>query len=267
MLGAPFRAVALDVRARDAARGRRGAGPFWFERMVLCAPMLRLPLGPLGPRGLRTLTGTMAMAGLSACRSGALPVRTGVEVDFAENCLTSDRDRFLAAQAMIDAAPELTVGPPTVGWLSAAARAMDACFDLRLPRRVQVPVLFVGAARDTVVSTWAAEKLAQRMRSGSYVMIPNAKHEILMERDELREQFWGRLRRLRARRYGLAGQPPQRLRMDPGVAGRDDIPATLRASAVERRHHAPRRLDDRNERHHVIGLHADLDDEVDLPHG
>ena len=132
----------------------------------------------------------MAMAGLSGLPIGRVPVRAGTPVDFAENCLTSDRDRFLAAQAMIDAAPQLTVGPPTVGWLSAAARAMDACFDLKLPRRVQVPVLFVGAARDTVVSTWAAEKLAQRMRSGSYVMIPNAKHEILMERDELREQFW-----------------------------------------------------------------------------
>ena len=169
-----------------AAARRR---PFWFERVVLSAPMLRLPLPVLGPRGLRGLAGSMSSAGL-----GGMPVGRArhdePEAAFAGNALTSDRRRFLTARAMTDAAPALAVGPPTVGWLSAAARAMDQCFDLRLPRRVQVPVLFVGAACDTVVSTRATEELARRMRSASYVMIPNAKHEILMERDALRDQFW-----------------------------------------------------------------------------
>ncbi len=170
-----------------AAAKRR---PFWFDRMVLCAPMLRLPLGMIGPRGLRTLSGTLALTGLSRLPLGRVPVRAGVDVDFRENCLTSDPKRFADAQKMIDAVPSLTVGPPTVGWVNAASRAMDACFDLAFPRRVQVPVLFVGAAKDTVVDTRATEMLAQRMRSGSYVMIPGAKHEILMERDALRNQFW-----------------------------------------------------------------------------
>lgn len=187
---APFYALSHSmsgpVMLRAAARRR----PFWFDRMVLCAPMLRLNLPHLSPGGLRWLSGGLSSAGLARVPLGRVPARAGGEADFANNCLTSDPVRYAKSQTLIEAAPRLTVGPPTLGWLSAAAKAMDSCFDLAFPRKVNVPILFVGAARDTVVSTPAIEELALRMRSGSYVMIPQARHEIMMERDVLREQFF-----------------------------------------------------------------------------
>jgi lysophospholipase len=58
------------------------------------------------------------------------------------------------------------------------------------PRAVSVPVLFVAAGADTVVSTTAVEEFALRTKLGSRVLIAGAKHEILMERDVLRARFW-----------------------------------------------------------------------------
>ena len=41
-----------------------------------------------------------------------------------------------------------------------------------------------------VVSTPAIGAFALRLRAGSHLVIPGARHELLMEQDRYREQFW-----------------------------------------------------------------------------
>jgi lysophospholipase len=41
-----------------------------------------------------------------------------------------------------------------------------------------------------VVSTQAIEEFALRLKVGTHVLIPQARHEILQETDELRQRFW-----------------------------------------------------------------------------
>ena len=53
-----------------------------------------------------------------------------------------------------------------------------------------MPVLLIAAGADRVVSTLAIEEFARRLKIGSHVIIPGSQHEILQERDELRQQFW-----------------------------------------------------------------------------
>ena len=66
------------------------------------------------------------------------------------------------------------------------AEVMDPDF----PPRIHVPTLMVAAGDDQVVSSRAIETLAFRMKTGSHIVIPGARHELLMERDAIREQFW-----------------------------------------------------------------------------
>ena len=54
---------------------------------------------------------------------------------------------------------------------------------------VRVPALIVAGSLDVVVSLRAIERLAGELRAGAQVVIPGARHELLMERDSLREQF------------------------------------------------------------------------------
>jgi lysophospholipase len=54
---------------------------------------------------------------------------------------------------------------------------------------IRVPMLFVAAGADTVVSTRAIEDYVRHLRCGSVLTIDGARHEILQEADLYREQL------------------------------------------------------------------------------
>ena len=55
---------------------------------------------------------------------------------------------------------------------------------------LRTPTLFVTAGDDRMVSTLAAYTYAERMPGIAVVKVEKARHELLHERDEYREQFW-----------------------------------------------------------------------------
>jgi lysophospholipase len=55
---------------------------------------------------------------------------------------------------------------------------------------IPMPVLIVLGGADSVVNNRSAEQFARRVKTAAYLRIPGARHEILMERYELRDQFW-----------------------------------------------------------------------------
>lgn len=109
---------------------------------------------------------------------------------FGGNKLTSDPERFAASHAAIAANPELAVGGPTYGWLAAALRSIRIMNSPGFPEAIKTPACLVGAGADRVVSTPANQHLATRMPNAEPYVIDGAQHEILMERDQYRSQFW-----------------------------------------------------------------------------
>jgi lysophospholipase len=184
----PFFALAHSmggtVLIRAAARGQR-----WFDRIVLSAPMVGIAF-------VRSLAMTGAIvravrfAGLGPTYvpgryQGVLDLRP-----FAGNPLTSDPVRFARNAAILETEPALGLGGPTVAWCDAAFRAMRTISAPRFPGRIRQPILIVGAGRDTIVSNTAIEDFALQLRAGSHLMINGAQHELLMEQDRYRTQFW-----------------------------------------------------------------------------
>ena len=122
-----------------------------------------------------------------------VPGRNGTPAEdqtFEENEVTSDPKRFARFKSTLEAAPLLSSGPPTLGWLNAALDAMARLESEEFVQRIDVPVLMVAAGRDKVVSRRAIEYLGQRLPLGGNVTIDGAQHDILMEQDRYREQFW-----------------------------------------------------------------------------
>jgi alpha-beta hydrolase superfamily lysophospholipase len=109
---------------------------------------------------------------------------------FPGNKLTSDPVRYARTAAILEAEPSLAIGSPTVAWLDAAFRAMNEFADPNYASRIRQPLLLVAAGQDRVVSTPATGAFALRLRAGSHLVIPGARHELLMEQDRYREQFW-----------------------------------------------------------------------------
>jgi lysophospholipase len=184
----PFFALAHSmggtILLRAAEQNRR-----WFSRTVLSAPMLGLPGRPgskaaqATARWLRRLGG-----GRSYVPSGgASAVFTQ---PFADNPLTSDPVRYARSTRIVEASPDLALGSPTVGWLAAAYDQMAAFADPACALRIRHPLLIVAAGLDRVVSNATIEQFAMRLRTGAHVVVPGARHEILMERDVYRTQFW-----------------------------------------------------------------------------
>ena len=112
------------------------------------------------------------------------------QVSFETNRQTSDRTRFERFQKVLEKAPELGIGGPTLGWLNASARAMLALRKRTAGPAIRLPCLVFGAGKDRIVSTPLIEDFVSRSKAAAYIEIPGAEHEILMERDEFRDQFW-----------------------------------------------------------------------------
>ena len=68
--------------------------------------------------------------------------------------------------------------------------AIERVGEEKFAPRVRVPVLMLAASDDQMVPSKAIEDLAIRLRAGSQIVLRGSRHEILQERDTIREQFW-----------------------------------------------------------------------------
>jgi len=109
---------------------------------------------------------------------------------FAGNPLTSDPVRFARMASTLRADKAIGTGWPTVGWLHAAFRLMRQFADYEYPLEILTPTLVIASGQDRVTETRATERFASRLRAGRLIVIDGAQHEILIERDRFRDQFW-----------------------------------------------------------------------------
>jgi lysophospholipase len=143
----------------------------------------------------RPLAARLLAAGLDVLGFGGNFIPGGGETavttkPFAGNPVTSDPQRYARAADLVAAAPALGLGDPTIGWVHAAFRAMDPFADPNFPLTIETPVLCIAGTADRVTETAAVERFAARLKAGRALVIPGALHEIMMERDWVREQFW-----------------------------------------------------------------------------
>ena len=82
------------------------------------------------------------------------------------------------------------IGSATVGWLHAAFRAMDEARSPAWLASVETPVLICEAAKDRLVSSLALAYAAAHLPRATLAVVPEAGHEILIERDPARAVFW-----------------------------------------------------------------------------
>lgn len=164
-------------------------GRRWFERVVMTAPMLRFGggRGQAFARVAANFAGTIGFGRLYIPGGGPLAVING---PFQGNRGTSDQVRFERAASIIQSAPELAIGSPTIGWVRAAFEVQERVADPSYATDLRQPLLLFAAGKDSVVSNTAIERFAMRLRAGTHLVIPGSRHEILMERDIFRGQFW-----------------------------------------------------------------------------
>ena len=108
---------------------------------------------------------------------------------FENNALTTDVGRYELWRQQLFACPHLAVGGPTWGWLAFAIDAGERSLKTKALKSVRIPTTIVQAADDDRVWKQTNRWAARRLGRGRYVDVQGAKHEVIMETDELRAVF------------------------------------------------------------------------------
>lgn len=165
------------------------SGESRFAGAVLSSPMLRLKTGKRSLWSVR-------FAARWNVRHGKAGDYVLDEYDdpfehtFGKDSLTHDEHRYERWREQLYACPHLAVGGITWGWLHFAVDAGERALKPKSLRRVRIPLTIVQAANDDRVWKTTAKWAAKRIPNGRYVEVPRAKHEVLMELDDMREQFF-----------------------------------------------------------------------------
>jgi lysophospholipase len=184
----PYFALAHSMGAANVLRALHEERR-WFDRVVLCAPMVDLRIRRW-PTVARYFTRFMTAIGFG---HRYIPGGTPAAVTnrkFSGNPVSSDPVRYERIAAIVEAESSLGLGSPTMSWIAAAFRQIDEFGSPEYPAKLHQPILILGAGDDRLVSTAASEKFAIRLRAGAMIVIPGSRHEILIERDSIRSQFW-----------------------------------------------------------------------------
>jgi lysophospholipase len=174
--------MGATVLLRAASAGQR-----WFDRMVLLAPMIALP-GLRRSLASRSMIRALRLAGLGSFYVPGGDATVMQQRPFIGNLLTSDPVRYARNVAVLEAEPKLAIGWPTVAWADAAFRVMKQLSEPTFPAGIRQPILIIAAGQDAVVSPAAIDDFAVRLRAGSHLIVPGARHELLMEADRFRGQ-------------------------------------------------------------------------------
>jgi lysophospholipase len=152
---------------------------------ILVAPMIGINTSPAPAWASQTLAQGMAMAGMSRVPAWTSDFDPSPSGSSRQSILTSCDDRYADEIWWIQQQPGFALGAPSWGWLNAAYRSMALLTPDRL-KRLETPLLLLGAERDRLVSADSIRWAAGLIPGAELTMLPDAAHEILREADAVR---------------------------------------------------------------------------------
>ncbi len=154
------------------------------ERVVVSAPFLGLASTRPSPGMVRFVARLMCLVGLG----GRASRKDRDYSQFEGNAVTSDPQRFARNQAIFDAHPELTLGPPTWRWLYECLKAGRKVVSPTYLQSITVPTLILAPTADRVASYPEIERMSRYFRAGKLIPINGAEHEVFQEAEKYRAQ-------------------------------------------------------------------------------
>lgn len=161
--------------------------PGLFGGAVLSAPML----GVATPGYPRLVARTLAVLG-TLCGfadhlvPGRKPWAPKTDLSPERSRTSSDPVRCTLENAWFSAVPALRVDPPTYGWLRAAFALVTLLGAESVLRSIATPILIGSAGIESFVDPVAQHRAAALLPDCALIEFPGAKHELFLERDEIR---------------------------------------------------------------------------------
>jgi lysophospholipase len=109
---------------------------------------------------------------------------------FENNPVTCCPERHQRTQDLVAADERLELAGVTWGWLAAAAAIFDGFKKPGALSHLTMPILVASAGREMLVDNAAHDAIAALLPHCTHITLADSKHEILMEKDEVRAAFW-----------------------------------------------------------------------------
>ncbi len=161
-----------------------------FAAAAMTAPMFGIDLRAM-PEPVAAAICRLAIR-LGAGRAYA-PGQGDLDLDrrrFDGNRLTSCPERYARLRRHLEMSPELALGGVTYGWLGAALRSIALTRRRGYLEAIATPVLVCQAGCERIVSNRAETAAVRRLPRGRLAVFPEARHEILHEREPIRRQLF-----------------------------------------------------------------------------
>jgi lysophospholipase len=162
--------------------------PDSFARAVLTAPMVAVSFRGNAAWLVALVTALQTWTGRGAHWVWGMAARDPHLMNFASQMVTSDEIRFERTQKTLREQPGLRLAGATWAWLAAAMRSM--AWVKTQAGKITTPLLVIGAGADRIVVTAQTKAFTARLPHARYLEIAGAGHEMLMERDAVRAQWW-----------------------------------------------------------------------------
>jgi len=150
---------------------------------AFCAPMWGLKTRMFG---MRYLIWAMRVTG----RANNYAMQPGPPETFDTNVVTHDERRWQMQRDLVEASPGLDLGPVTWGWLGASLQILAAVGKKSKLAKVDIPVFVATAEEEALVDNASHARFAAALPNAEQITVQGARHEILMEADDKRAEFW-----------------------------------------------------------------------------
>ena len=155
-----------------------------FSAVVLSAPLLRINTSPYPEPVVRLLITLLKTAGMGDHYAPGKHDHDPAE-SFEKNPITSSRKRWEASELVWKSHPDAVLGGPSICWVDQAMTRTELI--RKNLSKIQGRILILQAGRDQFVMCADQDSASKALPEATLVRFPEAKHEILMESDPIRE--------------------------------------------------------------------------------
>lgn len=167
--------------------------PQYFQAAVFSAPMLRIKEPTWAPDFVRCILGlVLSPFGRLSVPGGKDWTGNGERKKHGSSIFSSDPVRDSAHYTYMLNDEELRVGAPTIRWYNKAVKSCSYLAKKKNLLSIKIPCLLALAGRDDIVDNRASVRALSILPNAQSLVFDEACHEILMEKDDIRDVFFER---------------------------------------------------------------------------
>ena len=162
-----------------------------FEKVVFTSPMWGIQMPPILKSGASIIMSLISLIGKMETYAPTTSPETRIlNEEYEFNKLTSDIRNFKLLRQQLIQHPDLQIGGPSSAWVSAALDEIE--FQIGKEPPITPALCFLGE-KEEIIDNLAVREFCKNWDSCDLISIPNAKHDLLMEKKMILHSLFEKL--------------------------------------------------------------------------